>query len=97
MHIQPLGNRVVVKLIKKETTSASGIIISTEEKNEQAQGEIVSIGAGQGSDENVSELGLSIGDVVLFGKYSGEEVEGEETGVVYKIINGKDILAILNK
>ena len=95
MHIQPLGNRVVVKLTKKETTSASGIIISTEEKNEQARGEVISIGAGQGSEENVGELGLTLGDVVLFGKYAGEEVEGDEAGVVYKILNGKDILAIL--
>ena len=95
MHIQPLGNRVVVKLTKKETTSASGIIISTEEKNEQARGEVTSIGAGQGSEENVGELGLSLGDIVLFGKYAGEEVEGEEAGTVYKILNGKDILAIL--
>ena len=95
MHIQPLGNRVVVKLTKKETTSASGIIISTEEKNEQARGEVISIGAGQGSEENVGELGLTLGDIVLFGKYAGEEVEGDEAGVVYKILNGKDILAIL--
>ena len=95
MHIQPLGNRVVVKLTKKETTSASGIIISTEEKNEQARGEVISIGAGQGADENVSELGLSLGDIVLFGKYAGEEVEGEESGVTYKIVSGKDILAII--
>ena len=95
MHIQPLGNRVVVKLTKKETTSASGIIISTEEKNEQARGEVISIGAGQGSEEHVGELGLTLGDIVLFGKYAGEEVEGEESGTVYKILNGKDILAIL--
>lgn len=96
MNIKPLGNRLVVKLVKKEQTSAAGIIISTEEKNEQAKGEVVSIGGGQGKDENITELGIKVGDKVIFGQYAGEEVEDDkEHGVTYKILGGKDILAII--
>jgi chaperonin GroES len=95
MDIQPIGNRLVVKLIKKEQTSASGIIISTEEKNEQAKGEIVAIADGVGTIENIKDLGLKKGQIVLFGKFAGEEVEGEEAGIMYKILSGKDVLAII--
>lgn len=97
MTIKPLGNRVVVKLIKQKTTSASGIILSSEEKNEQAVGEIISIGSGFG-EENVQNLGLKIGDSVMFGKYSGEEIKDDmDSDTVYKIVNGKDIMAIVGK
>jgi chaperonin GroES len=96
MKIKPLGNRLVVKLIKQKTTSASGIILSTEEKNEQAIGEIISIGAGFGEDENIQSLNLSIGDKVLFGKYAGEEIKDEtDPETIFKILKTNDILAII--
>ncbi|MEM1312747.1 MAG: co-chaperone GroES [Patescibacteria group bacterium] len=95
MTIKPLGNRVVVRMAKQKNTTSSGIILSTEEKNEQALGEIISIGAGFG-EENVQEMGLSEGQTVMFGKYSGEEVKDDtDSEIIYKIINGKDILAII--
>lgn len=97
MTIKPLGNRVVVQLIKQKTTSASGIILSTEEKNEQAIGTITAIGAGQGTEDNIQNLGLSIGDKVLFGKYAGEEIkDGVDEDSVYKILKSTEILAIIN-
>lgn len=96
MHIQPLGNRLVVKLVKKANTSASGIIIATEEKDEQSVGEVTALGSGQGTEENIKDLGIKVGDKVLFSKYGGEEVKDvEEHDTVYKILNGKDVMAIL--
>lgn len=96
MTIKPLGNRTVVKLVKQKQTTASGIILTTEDKNEQAIGEIIAIGEGQGTDENIKDLGLKEGQKVLFGKYSGDEVtDPEDSDTVYKILNGKDILAVL--
>jgi len=96
MTIKPLGNRVVVELKKQKTTSASGIILSTEEKNEQAMGTIIAIGSGQGSEENIQNLGLSVGNTVLFGKYAGEEVKDDaREDVVYKILKSTEILAII--
>ena len=95
MNIKPIGNRLVVKLIKKPTTTASGIIVSTEDENQQARGEIVAIGGGQGDDENITELGLSAGQVVVFGQYSGEEIEDDSDSTVYKVLQGKDVIAVI--
>jgi chaperonin GroES len=98
MTIKSLGNRLVVQLVKQKNTTASGIIVSTEEKNEQARGQIISIGAGADVDNeiNITKLGLKAGDVVVFGKYAGEEITDETTpDTVYKILSSKDILAIV--
>ncbi len=96
-NIKPIGNRIVVQLTKKKNVSTSGIILTTEEKNEQAIGEVLAIGGGQGSDENVKDLGLKVGDKVLFGKYAGEEIQDDsDSETLYKILNGKDVLAIIN-
>ncbi len=94
--IKPLGNRVVVRLNKQKSVSSSGIILSAKPENEQAIGEIIAIASGIGEEENVTQLGLKVGDNVMFGKYSGEEVKDDvDTEIVYKVVNGKDIIAIL--
>ncbi|NJK71773.1 co-chaperone GroES [Candidatus Gracilibacteria bacterium] len=96
MNIKPLGNRLVVKLVKQKTTTASGIIISSKEENEKAKGEVISIGGGQGKDNNITELGLKVGDIVLFGNYAGDEINSDPTSDdVYKILEGKDIIATI--
>jgi chaperonin GroES len=96
MNIIPLGNRLVVKLTKKKNVSASGIILSSQEENEQAIGEVVSVGGGQGKEENISELNIKVGDRVIFGKYTGEEIKDEsDSEDVFKILNSKEILAII--
>lgn len=96
LHIVPLGNRAVIKLVKKTQKSTSGIILTTKDETEQAIGEITAIGSGQGTKENITELGLTVGDKIIVGKYSGDEVKDDmDTESQYKIINGKDILAII--
>jgi chaperonin GroES len=96
MTIKPLGNRLVVELIKQKTTTASGIILTAEEKTEQALGKIIDIGKGQGTDENITNLDLKIGDTVLFGKYAGEEVKDNKINDnTFKILKGSDVLAII--
>jgi chaperonin GroES len=98
MTITPIGNRLVVKLVKQKNTSASGIILTTEEKNEQSIGEIISLGKGVTLDGeiNISELDLNIGQKIMFGKYSGEEIKDEsDPETVFKILNAKDVLAII--
>src|SRR3990167_3075607 len=85
MQIKPLGDRILVHQLTSEEVTASGIVLpETAEKEKKAQGQIVAVGNG----EEISKLGLKIGDVVVFGKYSGEEVEMEENGkkVEYKIL-----------
>ncbi|MEI6729544.1 MAG: co-chaperone GroES [bacterium] len=98
MNIKPLGNRVVVQLIKQKTTSASGIILTTEEKNEQAMGKIISMGKGADVDGEIElkDLEVKVGDTVLFGRYAGEEVKDEsDAETVFKILSSKDILAVI--
>lgn len=102
MQIKPLGNRVLVKQFTMEETTKSGIVLpDTADKEKKAQGKIVGLGNG----EDVAKSGLKLGDVVVFGKYAGDEVEIEEAGqkVEYKILSvGKDkdesdVLAIINQ
>lgn len=95
MNIKPLGNRLVVQLLKQKNTTASGIILSTEEKNEQSLGTVIALGVGYGQN-NVQNLGVKKGDKVLFSKYSGEEVkDDQEPDDVYKILKVDDVLAVI--
>lgn len=98
--IRPLGNRVLVQQLSTEEVTKSGIILpDTADKEKKAQGKIVAVGNG----EEIAKLGLKVGDTVVFGKYSGDEVEIEEDGkkVEYKVLyvgqekDESDVLAIV--
>ncbi len=92
MELQPLGNRVVVKVLKaEEETTSSGIVIPESAQEKPQQAEVISVGPGEKKDGELVQADVEAGDRVIFGKYSGSEVEvgGEE----YLILNGDDILA----
>ncbi|MCL5009125.1 MAG: co-chaperone GroES [Patescibacteria group bacterium] len=100
MKIKPLGDRILVKQLSSEEVTKSGIVLpETADKEKKAQGTIVALGNG----EELKTLGLKVGDVVVFGKYAGDEVEMEEDGkkheykVLYvgKVKDESDILAIV--
>lgn len=100
MSIRPLGDRVLVKPLKEEEVTKSGIVLpDAATKEKKAQGTIVAVGNGP----TILELGLKVGDVVVFGKYSGDEVEVEENGkkeeckILYvgKEENKGDVLAVI--
>lgn len=100
MKIKPLGNRILVKQMTTEEVTASGIVLpATSDKEKKTQGVIVALGNG----EDIEKLGLKIGDTVVFGKYSGDEVEAEEDGkkVEYKVLyvghhkDEGDVLAVI--
>jgi chaperonin GroES len=94
MKIQPIGNRVLVELAKQAKTTASGFIISTEDKTEQQKGTIVSVGAGFGEEKDLMTE-FKVGQTVLFGRYGGEEIHDDSGETSHKIVNAKDIYAIL--
>ena len=81
MKLRPLADRVIVKRIDSETKTASGIVIPDAAAEKPDQGEILAVGPGKKSDkgERVA-LHVTVGDRVLFGKYSGQtvKVEGDE-------------------
>jgi co-chaperonin GroES (HSP10) len=61
-------------------------------------GAIIAIGSGQGTEENVQNLGLVVGDTVLFGKYAGEEVKDDnDEETIYKILKSTEVLAKIQK
>jgi chaperonin GroES len=81
MNIRPLHDRVIVRRMEEERTSAGGIVIPDSATEKPAQGEVVAVGKGKILDNgDVRPLDVKVGDKVLFSKYGGTEVkvEGEE-------------------
>ena len=97
MNIRPLGDHVVVKALKEEEVTKSGIILpDTVDKEKKAQGTVLAIGPGKMLESGTRSLmDVKVGDTVIFKKWGGDEVEvGDEE---YKIVSQDDILAILEK
>ena len=90
MKLRPLHDRVIVKRLENETTTASGIVLPDSAAEKPDQGEILAVGAGKKNDKGeLSPMSVQVGDRVLFGKYSGQtvKVDGEELLVMkdYKL------------
>jgi chaperonin GroES len=81
MKIRPLHDRIVVRRMEEERTSAGGIVIPDSATEKPIQGEVLAVGNGKIMDNGDTRgLDVKVGDKVLFGKYSGTEVkiDGEE-------------------
>lgn len=96
MKIRPLHDRVVVKRVEEERTSAGGIVIPDTAAEKPIRGEVVAVGNGKILDNGDRRpLGVKVGDQVLFGKYAGTEVklDGEELLVMRE----DDVMAVIEK
>jgi len=94
MQLRPLQDRVVVQRLDEETKTPGGIIIPDSHAEKPSQGKIIAIGTGYRlQDGSVRNLDVKVGDVVLFGKYSGTEVKIEGKPVL--IMKEDEILGIL--
>ena len=93
MKLVPLGDRVVLKQIVAEETTKSGIVLPGQTKEKPQQAEVVAVGPGGMVDGKEVNMLVSVGDQVIYSKYSGTEVEldGEE----YLVVKQNDILAII--
>ena len=89
LNIKPLADRVIVEPAAAETKTSSGIIIPDTAKEKPQKGNIVAVGPGT-KDNPVT---VKVGDVVLYGKYSGTELNHE--GIDYLIMKENYILAII--
>ena len=87
MNFQPLANRVLVEREEEVTTTASGIIIPDNAKEKPQRGKVLAVGP-DAKDEGINE-----GDIVVFGKYSGNEIILDDKE--YLILNSDEILGIL--
>ncbi|MEE2862648.1 MAG: co-chaperone GroES [Gemmatimonadota bacterium] len=95
MNVQPLADRVVVKPLEEAEQMRGGLYIPDTAKEKPSQGEVVAVGPGKLSDEGTRlEMDVSVGNKVLYGKYSGTDVtlDGQE----YLILRESDILAIVS-
>ena len=90
--LRPLDDRVIVQPIEAEVKTAGGIVLPDSAKERPQRGKIISIGPGKLLDNgNRGELSVGVGDVVIYGKYSGTDIE--VSGKDVKILRESDILA----
>jgi chaperonin GroES len=94
--IKPLEDRIVVKPLEAEETTASGLVIPDTAKEKPQEGEVLAVGPGRIDDNgNRIPLDVKVGDRVIYSKYGGTEVKyaGEE----YLILSARDVLAVVEK
>jgi chaperonin GroES len=92
--IKPLEDRIVVKPLEAETTTASGLVIPDTAKEKPQEGAVLAVGPGRFENGERLPLDVKVGDVVLYSKYGGTEVKyaGEE----YLILSARDLLAVVD-
>jgi len=95
MSIRPLHDRVIVKRVEEETTTAGGIVLPGSAAEKPSQGKVLAVGNGKPLDNGqVRALDVKVGDKVLFGKYSGNEVKVDGEDLI--VMREDDIMAILD-
>lgn len=95
MKIQPLGDRVVIKPLEAEAKTKGGIVLPDTAKEKPQEGEVAAVGKGKVLDNgSVHSPEVKVGDKVLYGKYSGNEITTKE-GDELLIMREEDILAII--
>ena len=87
--VQPLGSRVLVRVLAEESVTKSGILLPDTAKEKPQRGEVVAVG------DDTETIKVSVGDRVLFAKYTGTEIRLE--GDDHLIIDSTDLLAILRE
>ena len=95
--IKPLEDRIVVKPLDAEQTTASGLVIPDTAKEKPQEGEVLAVGPGRFDDEGEKRIPLdvTVGDTVLYSKYGGTEVK--YAGQEYLVLSARDVLAIVEK
>jgi chaperonin GroES len=90
MKLKPLGDRLIVQAIEEEETTASGLVLPDTAKEKPQKGKVVAVGDGPIEDGKRRPLDVSEGDEVLYSKYGGTEVPGEDELLV---LRESDVLA----
>jgi chaperonin GroES len=94
MKIRPLHDRVIVKRVEEETTTPGGILLPGSAAEKPSQGVILAVGNGKQLDNGtVRALEVKVGDKVLFGKYSGNEVKVDGDELI--VMREEDIMGVL--
>jgi chaperonin GroES len=94
--IKPLEDRIVIRQLEAERTTASGLVIPDTAKEKPQEGEVMAVGPGRIDDNGKRvPVDVKVGDTVIYSRYGGTEVkfEGEE----YQILSSRDVLAIVER
>ena len=94
--IKPLEDRIVVKSLEAEQTTASGLVIPDTAKEKPQEGEVLAVGPGrfnEDGDERIP-MDISVGDKVIYSKYGGTEVK--YSGDEFLILSARDVLAVVS-
>jgi chaperonin GroES len=94
MNVRPLHDRIIVSRIEEGEQKVGGIIIPDSAKEKPQQGKVISAGNGKSKDDGkLIPLDVKAGDLILFGKYSGQEIKLE--GVDFLIMREDEVLAVI--
>ncbi|BBP46814.1 10 kDa chaperonin [Thiosulfatimonas sediminis] len=95
MNIKPLQDRVVVRRVEEKKETASGILLPGSAQEKENMGEVVAVGPGKASDSGtIIAMTVKVGDKVMFGQYSGQEVK-DDNGEKLMIMREDDIIAVI--
>ena len=95
MNIQPLGDRILIKPLEAEEKTKGGIVLPDTAKEKPQEGKVVAVGKGKTLESGkVEALEVKVGDIVLYGKYSGTEINTKE-GESLLIMREDDIFAVV--
>ena len=93
--IKPLEDRIVIRQVEAEQTTASGLVIPDTAKEKPQEGEVVAVGPGKFEDGQRTPMDVAVGDKVIYSKYGGTEVKVE--GDEYLVLSARDVLAKIKK
>ena len=94
MKIRPLHDRIIVKRLEEERTTAGGIVIPDSAAEKPMRGEVLAIGQGKALDNGeIRALQVKVGDKILFGKYAGTEVKIDGDEIV--VMREEDVMGII--
>jgi chaperonin GroES len=93
--IKPLEDRIVIKSLEAEQTTASGLVIPDTAKEKPQEGEVIAVGPGRWNDDGDERtpLDIAVGDRVIYSKYGGTEIK--HSGEEYLILSARDVLAVV--
>ena len=94
--IKPLEDRIVIRQVEAEQTTASGLVIPDTAKEKPQEGEVIAVGPGRVDDNgNRIPVDVKVGDVVICSRYGGTEVKYD--GQEFQILSSRDVLAVVER
>ena len=95
MKLKPLGDRLIVRAIEEEETTASGIVLPDTAKEKPQKGKVIAVGDGRYDEDGDKRIPLDVaeGDEVLYSKYGGTEIKDPDTGEELLVLRESDVHA----